>query len=481
MPDPYVIERQFYLDRLGWTVDDTTYSLDDLQEAFFSKTPQKNISPKLDFLSAIAVDTKIAAERVTERANQGATYASIAEPIALTRITSSAVDTKIAAERVTERVNQNVTYVAKTSARVRSAVLMNGTDQAATLNAEIASLTVFGGGIIELPGGVAKIKCNSSIILADGVTLAGTGMSPSSGGSTAFDFTGLPVSSYAMRIINLSDVVLRDFYVSGWVAGGTSSVITTSGNNRRITIERVVVNAVTTGNGIEFGPTGYVIQSSIRGCTVVGPATGFYIGGACTSINLSNCYANVCTTSGYTLTGTYLTLTSCAADTNGLWGYLIQNAVSVALVGCGAENNGRVGFYVTNSKAITAVSCRTVNSNTLAGAYSGFMSVGDASDDITLIGCVDTTPNAASLYSVSYDSGTPPGVNFRMINCGGLVKGVYPGLVNRVKVGASAAQGAGLNVPHGAVPTTPVNGDMWTTTLGMFVQINGVIKTITLT
>jgi len=46
---------------------------------------------------------------------------------------------------------------------------------------------------------------------------------------------------------------------------------------------------------------------------------------------------------------------------------------------------------------------------------------------------------------------------------------------------ASAAAGAGLRVVHGAAPTAPVNGDMWTTTAGLFVRINGVTKTVTTT
>lgn len=46
---------------------------------------------------------------------------------------------------------------------------------------------------------------------------------------------------------------------------------------------------------------------------------------------------------------------------------------------------------------------------------------------------------------------------------------------------ASVAGYAGLNVPHGVAPTSPVNGDVWTTTAGMFVQINGVTKSINLT
>jgi hypothetical protein len=46
---------------------------------------------------------------------------------------------------------------------------------------------------------------------------------------------------------------------------------------------------------------------------------------------------------------------------------------------------------------------------------------------------------------------------------------------------ASATGTAGLRLPHGAAPTSPVNGDMWTTTAGLFVRINGVTKTVTLT
>lgn len=38
---------------------------------------------------------------------------------------------------------------------------------------------------------------------------------------------------------------------------------------------------------------------------------------------------------------------------------------------------------------------------------------------------------------------------------------------------ATTASRAGLRLPHGTVPTSPVNGDMWTTTAGLFVRING--------
>lgn len=43
-----------------------------------------------------------------------------------------------------------------------------------------------------------------------------------------------------------------------------------------------------------------------------------------------------------------------------------------------------------------------------------------------------------------------------------------------VQTKVSTTESASINIPHGAAPTSPVNGDVWTTTAGLFVQINGV-------
>jgi hypothetical protein len=39
---------------------------------------------------------------------------------------------------------------------------------------------------------------------------------------------------------------------------------------------------------------------------------------------------------------------------------------------------------------------------------------------------------------------------------------------------ASATAGAKFRVPHGLTPTTLSDGDVWTTTSGLYVRINGV-------
>lgn len=43
-----------------------------------------------------------------------------------------------------------------------------------------------------------------------------------------------------------------------------------------------------------------------------------------------------------------------------------------------------------------------------------------------------------------------------------------------LKLGASVAGGATIRIPHGSAPSSPVDGDIWTTTAGLFVHVNGV-------
>jgi len=45
-----------------------------------------------------------------------------------------------------------------------------------------------------------------------------------------------------------------------------------------------------------------------------------------------------------------------------------------------------------------------------------------------------------------------------------------------MNLASSTAAAASLNVPAGTAPTTPVNGDIWTTSAGAYARINGVTK-----
>ena len=53
------------------------------------------------------------------------------------------------------------------------------------------------------------------------------------------------------------------------------------------------------------------------------------------------------------------------------------------------------------------------------------------------------------------------------------VANTFSGASSKVTVIATSTTSAGLNIPHGTAPTSPANGDVWTTTTGFFARING--------
>lgn len=51
-------------------------------------------------------------------------------------------------------------------------------------------------------------------------------------------------------------------------------------------------------------------------------------------------------------------------------------------------------------------------------------------------------------------------------------------MTGRLVTVATSASEAGLQVPHGTAPSSPVNGDLWTTSSGLFVRINAVTRQV---
>jgi len=60
------------------------------------------------------------------------------------------------------------------------------------------------------------------------------------------------------------------------------------------------------------------------------------------------------------------------------------------------------------------------------------------------------------------------------LSAGGALSATTGTFTGLVLTAASAAGGAGLRVPHGSAPTSPANGDIWTTTSGVFARVAGV-------
>jgi hypothetical protein len=55
----------------------------------------------------------------------------------------------------------------------------------------------------------------------------------------------------------------------------------------------------------------------------------------------------------------------------------------------------------------------------------------------------------------------------------GVAKGSFDGNTGSIATTASTTARAPLNLPHGTAPTAPVDGDIWTTSAGLYVRING--------
>lgn len=82
---------------------------------------------------------------------------------------------------------------------------------------------------------------------------------------------------------------------------------------------------------------------------------------------------------------------------------------------------------------------------------------------------VNVALDATNVVRVGDNSMSAAGVPFS--DSSGRTKAVLDSSLN---LPAGVTGYASLKIPHGVAPTSPVNGDMWTTTAGLYVRINGV-------
>jgi hypothetical protein len=97
-----------------------------------------------------------------------------------------------------------------------------------------------------------------------------------------------------------------------------------------------------------------------------------------------------------------------------------------------------------------------------------------------LTGNVTITTNSASPALVIVQDGAGDVVQFKDVAADTTYS--FINASGKVSTIASASANAGLNIPHGAAPTSPVNGDIWTTSAsGLAVRINGATQTMATT
>jgi hypothetical protein len=143
-----------------------------------------------------------------------------------------------------------------------------------------------------------------------------------------------------------------------------------------------------------------------------------------------------------------------------------------------------VGNLISNTLPDQTVTMASGTGISIAGSYPSY-TVTNSSPNATHTGDISgaTAISVDKIKGMSV-SATPAPTNGQVLKWDGtntywkasdlgalaLTGGTLTGKLITV---ASAASSAGLNLPHGTSPTTPVNGDIWSTTGGLYAQING--------
>lgn len=155
-------------------------------------------------------------------------------------------------------------------------------------------------------------------------------------------------------------------------------------------------------------------------------------------------------------------------DANGLWGLgTASPAARLHLAGnLSASAWGTAGIHL-QAAAATFTDSSTASSGTATNAVANSFGQPTFAASNTTV----TMTNAATVYIAAAPTA---GTNVTLTNAYALWvddgTARFDGLVTTP---ASTTSTAGLRIPHGSAPTSPVDGDVWTTTAGLYVRING--------
>lgn len=108
-----------------------------------------------------------------------------------------------------------------------------------------------------------------------------------------------------------------------------------------------------------------------------------------------------------------------------------------------------------------------------AATYLSIVDAASAYQTISGMSSYLTTSAAASSY---YPLSSNPAGYVTGASLAGYAPLSGATFTGKVNTATATATAAGLNVPHGSAPTSPVNGDIWTTTSGLLARINGATR-----
>jgi hypothetical protein len=149
---------------------------------------------------------------------------------------------------------------------------------------------------------------------------------------------------------------------------------------------------------------------------------------------------------------------------------------SVGTITSGIWNGTTIGnSYLANPSTTVAGQTCTLGS-TCSIAYSN-LSSGAPTATNSVLGLVEpdgtTITNSAGAISVTYGTAANTATQGNDSRITGALQKSGGTLTGELVTVASATGGAGLNLPQGTAPTSPNNGDLWTTSGGLYVRIAG--------
>ena len=150
-------------------------------------------------------------------------------------------------------------------------------------------------------------------------------------------------------------------------------------------------------------------------------------------------------------------------DTNHAWRLMSNNADRVEV-----DNAGEIRILGNG----TSGSQMRIGSTSHTSPYLTFLHSGAVQG---AVGIFNTTPQFEIGTSTAHQMGLfTNGLTRVIVQANGDLYCAHNlDVVGTVRTTASGSSAAGFRLPHGAAPSSPVNGDFWTTTSGIFARING--------
>lgn len=186
------------------------------------------------------------------------------------------------------------------------------------------------------------------------------------------------------------------------------------------------------------------------------------------------------TSSGFTSSRINIGSTTPSAPLNGdFWsnGSKFRYTLGGTTYDIASESYVTTRGYITSSALSPYLLSSTAASTyqTIAGMSSYLTTASAASTYQTISGMSSylTTSAAASTYLTQANAAS---TYFTIASAASKANLASPTFTGKVTTAASATGGAGFNIPHGTAPTSPVNGDIWTTTTGLFARVNSVTR-----